>query len=127
MTQKPTDSRIREHIKRLSNDDEHFRLDAVLTLANIGQPAVPSLIAALSSANPITRCYAAAALQRMKENAAPAVPALIGRLADDDAKVRSEAAWALGTLNAQFVVEHSDYVAAVRALRKSLRGSPSRR
>src|SRR5690349_1007545 len=57
-------------------------------LGRIGAPAVPALMDALRSTDPIVRKKAVEVLGRMGEDAAPAVPALTALLDDPDLGVR---------------------------------------
>jgi HEAT repeat protein len=67
-------------------------------LGRIGAPAVPALMDALRSADPIVRKKAVEVLGRMGEDAAPAVPALTALLDDPDFGVRKAAARTLGQI-----------------------------
>ncbi len=71
---------------------------AVDALGRIGASAVPTLITALSDANPRVRAEAGRALARMGDAGKDAVPTLIERLDDPDEDVRQAAARALGQM-----------------------------
>jgi hypothetical protein len=66
---------------------------AMQTLEYLGEKAVPSLIAALSAANPILRANAAEMLGWIASETA--WPALMQAMGDEDQAVRIAAAWAL--------------------------------
>jgi HEAT repeat protein len=70
--------------------------EALGSLAEFGEPAMPAIIAALKIKD--SRGLAAAILGRMGKAAAPAVPALTEALSDDRPSVRREAAFALGAI-----------------------------
>jgi HEAT repeat protein len=73
------------------------RAHAAHALGYLGdQRAAPSLLAALSDADPLVRMQSAGALARLK--APGAVTALIGAVADPDPRVRALAVGALGAL-----------------------------
>jgi hypothetical protein len=72
---------------------------AQCALANIGEAALPYLVAVLRDTNAPNRRNAAfyiAALPRLRTNAAPAIPVLMHCLQDKDAEVQRMAAAALG-------------------------------
>ncbi|HEY1601981.1 MAG TPA: HEAT repeat domain-containing protein [Pirellulales bacterium] len=71
---------------------------AVDALGRIGESAVPTLITALSDANPRVRAQAGRALARMGAAGKDAVPTLMERLDDPDEDVRQAAARALGQM-----------------------------
>ena len=75
-----------------------MRETAAAALGRIGKPAVPKLIEALASPNPVLRHQAADTLARIGPSAADAVPALIQSLRDEDPLVRKSAARALGQI-----------------------------
>lgn len=74
------------------------RQTATDSLARIGLPALPALIAALKDPQADVRDRAAQALARMGPPAQEAVPALVAALNDTDWRVRRSAARALGQI-----------------------------
>src|SRR5262245_1884696 len=68
------------------------------TLARIGEPAVPALVAALKDKESVVRAHAAEALSSMGAKAKAAVPALISSLKDESWEVRLPSAEALGRI-----------------------------
>jgi HEAT repeat protein len=89
--------RIKSLIRQLSDTEKENRQAAIVHLAEIGLPAVPHLVKALTSTNPITRGSAAAALGEMAGLDTAPRP-LIEMLHDNDAQNRRIAAWALGEI-----------------------------
>ena len=78
-----------------------FNWKCVLTLAEIGAPAIPALVETLSDANADIRYYAAEALSYMGYEARPAALALVPLLNDEYDKVRAMAASALGKMKSR--------------------------
>lgn len=75
-----------------------MRETAAAALGRIGKPAVPKLVEALKSSNPMLRHQAADTLARIGPSAADAVPALIDAMTDQDPLVRKACARALGQI-----------------------------
>jgi hypothetical protein len=75
-----------------------MRETAAAALGRIGKPAVPKLVEALKSSNPMLRHQAADTLARIGPSAAAAVPALIDAMTDQDPLVRKACARALGQI-----------------------------
>lgn len=86
-------------------------------LGYIGPPAVPELVAALKSPDPLVRKNAAEVLARMGSDAKPAVAALVQLLDDPDETIRKTAARTLGRIG-------PDAAAAVPALMRTLMQAP---
>ncbi len=90
-------------IQALGRKDVQDSLPGVFQ--KIGAPAVPGLIAALKSDDPVRRASAASAFQSIafseenREHTLPAVPVLTDLLNDKDSHVRAAAASALGEIN----------------------------
>jgi len=85
---------IRKLIEKMAPDDFAGQY-ASRKLAEIGEPAVPALIAALTSDVPRVRYWSIAALSSIGDERA--VPAVMERLEkDEDATVRAVAVWHLG-------------------------------
>jgi HEAT repeat protein len=80
----------------LNDADAETALAVTQALGQIGSPAVPALLEALSKSHKQVRREAARALGRLR--AAAAVPALTKALDDADMKVRMAAAQALGSM-----------------------------
>jgi hypothetical protein len=72
---------------------------AAYTLAGIGTNALPVLIDALTSGNPIARLEAAGAMGGLREAAEAAVPALVECIHDEDSAVRGNAIAALQSIS----------------------------
>jgi HEAT repeat protein len=87
---------------------------ATFALGQIGQPAIPALIQALSDKNKIHRANAAMALAFMEKTAGPAEPALLNIVKDQDDNLRQAAALTLGRIG-------STDPRAIRALSDCLR------
>lgn len=85
-------------IAALDGADSHLCYAAALALAQLGKPAVSPLTAALGTAKPQARAYIAFALAKLGPDAVSARPALEQALKDADARVRRNAADALGRL-----------------------------
>ncbi|MCH8295154.1 caspase family protein, partial [Candidatus Poribacteria bacterium] len=83
-------------IKTMGNEDSDVRRRAASALRKIGEPAVPALIKALRDKNSSVRDGAAYVLGNIGEPASDVVPALIQALRDEDSGVRSSVAFALG-------------------------------
>src|SRR4028118_350071 len=83
--------------KLKTNDDREFDA-AIEKLGEIGEPAIPALMAALQDKNLLVRRSAAEALTQIGR---PAIPALVKALKDSDANVRSMAAYALASIGAE--------------------------
>lgn len=79
-------------------EDWTMREAAAVALSRIGEPAVPSLVAALHSPDPALRMQAADTLARIGPGASKAVPPLMELLQDPDPRVRKSAARALGQI-----------------------------
>lgn len=88
-------------IQALSDDSSRPRSQAAWALARLRAKAVPALIPALQSADPLVRVGAVRALGRMGAHAAPAVPGLVKVAGDGDAKVRQAVVWALGEVGSR--------------------------
>jgi HEAT repeat protein len=85
-------------IKKLKTNDE-MELDAAIEkLGEIGEPAIPALMAALQDKNLQVRRSAADVLRQIGR---PAIPALAKALKNSDANVRSYAAYVLGRIGAE--------------------------
>jgi hypothetical protein len=89
---------IESLISQLADTDLNVRTQAVKILSEIGEPAVPPLIAALRDEHESVQMSAATALGKIGEPAKAAVPALVEALDDKSAKVRGWATWALGRI-----------------------------
>nr|WP_044181354.1 HEAT repeat domain-containing protein [Pirellula staleyi] len=102
---------------------DHFQLQpfeqwteeqtATDALGRIGPPAIPALIQALRSQDPIVRRKAAEVLARMGSDAKEAVPDLIRLLDDPDPLIRKTAARTLGRIG-------PDAAPAIPALMRTL-------
>ena len=79
-------------------NDESFHKVIASAFAEIGQPAVESLIQALRGEDWVIRRHATIALELIGEEASSAVPALIEALSDQDIYVRVNAAFALAQI-----------------------------
>ena len=92
-------------IKLLEENSPETRREAMYGLMGIGSaagPAVPALIAMLSSNDFHTQYWSCRALAKIGMPAAePAIPILISMLTDGVASVRGNAAAALGQLGSQ--------------------------
>ena len=86
--------------------DEKLGREARLTLARIGEPAVPALIAALKSDDDGVRWWAAQALEEIGPAAKAAIPALIASFEDPAHPVKNSASAlaGMGTLALRQVV-----------------------
>jgi HEAT repeat protein len=82
----------------LGDKDDLIKGKASLVLANIGRPAIPSLLATLSHTNDIARALAAFAIGRMGTNAIQVRPNLEAMLSDKSIFVRLDAAEAVGKM-----------------------------
>jgi HEAT repeat protein len=91
-------SEVAPLIERLGNRDARIRHEAIDGLVEIGSPAVPALVTALSSNDVTLRLNAASVLGDLGAESAPAVPALTHALQDQDDRVRLYATWALGNI-----------------------------
>ncbi|MBM3242164.1 HEAT repeat domain-containing protein [Candidatus Poribacteria bacterium] len=87
---------LRYYIEQLRAQDMFLSTEAAFKLADIGEPAVPLLIEALSDENWQVRLNAAVALGQIGDSAA--VPALIAALNDEAWEVRANATVALGKM-----------------------------
>jgi HEAT repeat protein len=98
---KPTDdASVAALITALDDQELGVRNQAAQTLAAIGDPVVPPLVATLRKGTPIGRSGAANALNSMGAAAAPAVPELVELIRDGkmDPEVRRNAARTLGSI-----------------------------
>ena len=89
----PSDEKIRSLVEGLADLDGVERHAIRMQLEEIGQPAVPALIAALRSPSEHARWEAAKALNAIRDPRA--APALVSALEDDKSAVRWLAATAL--------------------------------
>ena len=85
------ESDIQSLIKQLENVDARVSRDALKTLVEIGEPAVPELIKALDNERFRVRQLAVAALGKIKEPADVVLPVLLRMMNDKNHKVRWEA------------------------------------
>ncbi|MCZ6677540.1 MAG: HEAT repeat domain-containing protein [Candidatus Poribacteria bacterium] len=85
-------------IEQLGADKWNVRKDAADGLAQIGEPAIPGLIEALSHEEARVRYYAVLVLGWLGEAAKDAAPELISVLADEDDFVRINATLALAQI-----------------------------
>ena len=116
-------------IEKLKTNDERELDAAIEKLGEIGEPAIPALMAALQDKNLQVRRSAAEVLKQIGR---PAIPALAKALKNSDANVRSSAASALGRIGAeaqtalpQLVPLLKDSDAKVRSSAASALGSRS--
>lgn len=92
-------TKIAELVKKLGDESDTTRKEAIEELAEIGQPSVPALIKALEgNEDKYVRKIAAWALGQIGPAAHDAVHTLIKALGDQDKYVRANAAWALGQI-----------------------------
>jgi HEAT repeat protein len=85
-------------IEKLKTNDGSELDAAIEKLGEIGEPAIPALMAALQDKNLQVRRSAAEALKQIGR---PAIPALAKALKNSDAKMRSNAAYVLGGIGAE--------------------------
>jgi len=85
---------------RSKQDDNYVGALAMVSLKNIGKPAVPGLIKLLQEKDTSLRYLAASALESVVPVAKEATPALLRLLSDDDPMVRTAAAGALEKIKA---------------------------
>ena len=85
-------------IEKLKTNDGRELDAAIEKLGEIGEPAIPALMAALQDKNLQVR---RSAVEVLKQIGRPAIPALVKALKDSDAKVRSNAAYVLGGIGAE--------------------------
>src|SRR4028118_767336 len=85
-------------IEKLKTNDERELDAAIEKLGEIGEPAIPALMAALQDKNLQVRRSAADVLRQIGR---PAIPALAKALKNSDAGVRRDAASALGDIGAE--------------------------
>lgn len=108
-----TDEQLSALANQLTSADEHIRQTAGHELSWCGENAVPVLLAALDNASPSVRRMACFALGETRTGNTSAQTALVRLLSNDqDELVRSNAAFALGTL-ARGRVLHSSSVDAL--------------
>jgi HEAT repeat protein len=94
---------VQAQIERLSSSDPKERAAAAETLAKIGKPAAPQLIAALDDDNEAIRARAAHILGRIGEPAAK--EKLLSRMNDPSPAVRAQSACALGRIGGPDVLQ----------------------
>jgi HEAT repeat protein len=85
-------------IAALDDPDGEVRQNVALTLANLGEEAVPALLTALTDPKPNRRAGAASALGYIRPSAKSAIPALMDALKDRDEGVRRQASYALSRM-----------------------------
>ncbi|MEG4419662.1 HEAT repeat domain-containing protein, partial [Microcoleus sp. LAD1_D5] len=85
-------------IEKLKTNDGRELDAAIEKLAEIGEPAIPALMAAVQDKNLQVRRSAANVLRQIGR---PAIPALAKALKNSDANVRRDAASALGRIGAE--------------------------
>ena len=85
-------------IEKLKSNDGRELDAAIEKLGEIGEPAIPALMAAVQDKNLQVRRSAADVLRQIGR---PAIPALAKALKDSDANVRSSAAYVLGGIGAE--------------------------
>ena len=85
-------------IAALDDPDVEVRQNLALAIANLGDPAIPGLLEALSHSKPERRMGAAMALGQVRPTAKNAVPALVRALSDKDEGVRRQVSYALSRI-----------------------------
>jgi len=98
-----TPDRLPEYLAGLTDTDPGTRLRAATSLAELGEPAVPPLIALLKDPREDARFQAVRTLGRLGPAASPAVPDLVALLKDDELTFPSSTAEALAAIGREAV------------------------
>ncbi len=88
----------------LDDADAQVRQNIAMAIANLGDEAVPDLIAALSHRKPERRIGAATALATIRPGATTALPALLDAMKDKDEGVRRAVSYALSRITSRKLV-----------------------
>jgi len=108
------DREIHRLIRDGDSEDWRVRSDAIKTLSEIGEPAIPALITALKDKSWLVRSFAVEALGKI--GGSKAVPALIDALNDEDEDVRNMAAWELCSIS-RHAADKGDYASALKTIK----------
>jgi HEAT repeat protein len=106
--------RVAPLIEKLTDRDSRIRLGAADALINIGTPAIPALIDALTATDTNLRWRAASVLGDLGPEAESAISPLIGVLQDSDPQVRLYAALALGNMGKAAKVAIPNLISALQ-------------
>lgn len=117
--------------KQMRDPNSTVRWSAAGQLAQIGEDAIPTLIAAMKDPDPKVRVMACKTFPSVDPNAETAIPALLTALKDPEPKVRRAAAVDLGWLYQSFVIQEQEKgtrwtLGVVEALRGSLHDKDER-